>query len=478
MDDNPDDPGMPSKQRKLDNLGFTSGRSCDAARKVAINELIAKMISMHNLPIHMVEWQHFRELLKFVEPNFTPPCYETIKILIDEQAKKISKIIKSEIEESTSICLTTDAWTSTSNDSYLAVTASFITSEFDIKTPVLGTIFLDERHTSAYLGEKIEETVGEWGIHEKLTAIVHDNASNITHVGEGLANQAHDVNCAAHTLQLCIQEGMGFNKDEHPISNTVSAASRLVGRFNHSPMATMELNKRQLAMYPDRVPKKCIQQVKTRWNSIHTQFERLLELRWPIVAILSDSNVVKPADKKSIELKETQWSLMEDILPVLNKLKHANTLLCGEKYSTLSMLYPVLYNLLNHHLVTKDDNENADVIQFKNCVATKIRERFFKPINHLAAMATALDPRFKALTDFTALTQREIKTTIRQRVMRNFLDNDDTENVEPEDNDDDFFVASARPNKKTPKTAETECERYLGLQLVLLLFIMGPTQIK
>jgi len=99
---------------------------------------------------------------------------------------------------------------------------------------------------------------------------------------------------------LCVSASMGTDKvSNHPISKCVSAASRLVGHFAHSPMATTELMKQQSAM-PQR---KLIQQCKTRWNSVYDMFNRLVGLCWPVCAVLSDRTVVKLADAKTLELR-------------------------------------------------------------------------------------------------------------------------------------------------------------------------------
>lgn len=90
-----------------------------------------------------------------------------------------------------------------------------------------------------------------------------------------------------------VSSGLGVDKVSNTaISKCVGAASRLVGHFNHSCLATTELMKRQKLMNnTDGEPKKLIQYVKTRWNSMYDMFERLTELCWPVVAMLSDHNV-------------------------------------------------------------------------------------------------------------------------------------------------------------------------------------------
>jgi len=62
--------------------------------------------------------------------------------------------------------------------------------------------------------------------------------------------------------------------------------------------------KRQIQMSPDEQPHKLIQQVITRWNSVFYMFECLVDLRWPVSAVLSDQCIVKVADAKTLELKD------------------------------------------------------------------------------------------------------------------------------------------------------------------------------
>jgi len=84
-----------------------------------------------------------------------------------------------------------------------------------------------------------------------------------------------------------------------------------VTHFHHSPLATNELVKRQKQMKPNDDAKKLIQHCKTRWNSAYNMMERLVELRWPVVAVLSDRDIVKQADAKTLDLKEDQWDLIK-----------------------------------------------------------------------------------------------------------------------------------------------------------------------
>lgn len=220
------------------------------SRQVKITNLITNVVSENALPLHFTESASFKKLMNYLEPDYRVPCYETIVQNLKRDEKEIKDMVIAELKEATHVSLTTDAWTSNSNASYLALTASYLTTQWAIRSPVLDTIFLEERHTGDYLASEIKSSILNWHIYEKIVAIVHDNGSNIRHVASLRNDQWVDVPCAAHTLQLCVNAATGLNTADstNPVAKCIHAASRLVGHFNHSVLATNELLKRQETM--------------------------------------------------------------------------------------------------------------------------------------------------------------------------------------------------------------------------------------
>lgn len=218
-------------------------------RQSKITELLVNVITENALPLHFSEKQSVRDLLHYLEPNYKVPCCETIQNCVKDEAKKTRSAISEMLSKTAYIALTTDAWTAMNNKSYLALTSSFMW-KWEIRTAVLETINLEDRHTSEYLAQKIEKALLEWSIQEKVTAIVHDNGSNVAKIATTINDNYCDIPCAAHTLQLCVNSAMGTSTQvsQHVIARTINAASRLVGHFNHSPLATSEMMKRQTNM--------------------------------------------------------------------------------------------------------------------------------------------------------------------------------------------------------------------------------------
>jgi hypothetical protein len=79
----------------------------------------------------------------------------------------------------------------------------------------------------------------DWNISGKVNAVVHDNASNITLATDLLDDVRHSTSCAAHTLQLCLKDGLNLVDRFKDVSKK---CSKIVLHFNHSNLATSALS--------------------------------------------------------------------------------------------------------------------------------------------------------------------------------------------------------------------------------------------
>lgn len=84
--------------------------------------------------------------------------------------------------------------------------------------------------------------------------------------------------------------------------------------------------------------------------------ERLIEMRWPVSAVLSDESVA------------------EELFKILQPFDVATTLLCGEENSTISCTLPVLHGLLQH--LGPQEEDSSGITTFKCMVKQEIEERW------------------------------------------------------------------------------------------------------
>jgi len=321
-------------------VGFTvNPRRCDDLRAEKITALTAKMIAEDILPIQFIEGKGFRELMALLEPEYTVPCRQTMTKRLEGMYSETAATLRKILSQANKVALTTDAWTGLTTESYVTITAHYFEG-WDVKSAVLQTRAMPERHTAENMANVLQAAVESWGIADKVDVCVHDNATNIV-----LANSQYTKweshRCFAHTLQLAINDGFKLVA----ISSAVGAAARLVSHFHHSTVATVALKRKQHDQnLPDH---RLIQHVKTRWNSIYDMFERLLEQRWAVAAVLSDREVTKLSDARTLELADANWHVMEELLPVLHSLKIATTKVSGEKEVSISVVYPITATLLS-----------------------------------------------------------------------------------------------------------------------------------
>ena len=284
----PDVVGEKKSQPTLSSFGVGPQRPCNDSRQEKITVLLTKVIVANMLPLSLVDSPEFRDLMEYLEPKYKVPCRQTITNRLDSTKAEVAKVVRTELESVAAMSLTTDIWSSHCNDAYMSLTSTFITDEWALTTRTLANLPMEERHSQANIAARLKECGQSWGIEDKVMAIVHDGASNMKEVRA--MNNWTDVGCAAHKLHLVVTSSLGMDKALKSTSPSasmpkcVAAASRLVGHFSHSPLATGQLESQQKSMSivgENGKPLKLIQHVKTRWNSVYAMFERLVKLRYP-----------------------------------------------------------------------------------------------------------------------------------------------------------------------------------------------------
>lgn len=188
------------------------------------------MIAVNQLPLSFCSINGFLDFMSVVESNYKPCKEEAIKTRLKLLSSIIEELIKNDLQDVSSICCTTDYWTSISQKSYITVTAHVIDSKWCAKSFTLTTHEMDKRHTIENLSEQLINTFGKWDITNKILVIVTDNAKNITNAIPLISPQIYSVKCAAHSLQLAVHCVL---KNEN-IINIIKQCNKIVEHFKHS----------------------------------------------------------------------------------------------------------------------------------------------------------------------------------------------------------------------------------------------------
>jgi hypothetical protein len=121
-------------------------------------------------PFYIVEDRGFTNLMNVVAPSYKMPSRKYfansfLPAMFEETCNEWKEILN---KEAPSVCMTVDCWTSSKNDSFIALTGHFIDPNFKMQTVLLDCSQFDEEHISQNLAESISKTIDEWGLKGKV----------------------------------------------------------------------------------------------------------------------------------------------------------------------------------------------------------------------------------------------------------------------------------------------------------------------
>jgi len=134
-------------------------RKFSEARQEKANELLTKFIISNMLPLSLVDDEAFQEFVRFLEPEYKVPCRQTFTARLDSIKTERAKAVKADLASASSVALTTDIWTSVSNEPYISFTCSYITDDWQLVSRTLSNEAIEERHTQVYTAVQNQITV-------------------------------------------------------------------------------------------------------------------------------------------------------------------------------------------------------------------------------------------------------------------------------------------------------------------------------
>ena len=457
------------KTPKIDS--FVKRTICSEGHAKKITNLMVEMVTVDLRPAATVEGTGFRRLINYLEPNYRVPSAVHITSCLQEHYETAKTRLIQMLQEPNHIALTTDIWTSVATQSYITVTAHFISSNWDLKTCLLQTANFPENHTADNIYEKLKEILSNFHVScDKVVSVVHDQGSNMQACARLMKSEFgwESVNCAAHLIQLCVQDGLKLNT----IDRLLGASRKLVTHFKHSTVATAALVDRQKSM--NMAVKKLLQDVSTRWNSTYYLLDRLTEMRWPISAVLSDKRVTKQSDRH-LDLRNEQWDLAKELLAPLQQIEVATTYFSEENKVSISSVLPILYGIVDNLSIT--DGDSSIVKAFKETVVDSIKRRWsLDDISPILGLSTVLDPRFKQLKFLTSVQKSDIMYALETNIERVDDSGRGSTRVSDGCDKDDCLIIDQNPCDDSQSISDADVPPCKKLKTSALDILLGPEE--
>ncbi|KAH8289491.1 hypothetical protein KR054_006101, partial [Drosophila jambulina] len=377
---------VPNAVRKIETFFDTKkakSYESGSSRKTTLDKALISMIATDLQPFRIVEDAGFRNFVYCLDPQYTLPCRRTLNdVLLTNMCEDMEKKLVEILSKVRHCAVTTDGWTSRANDHYLTVTCHFLTDEFKIKSAVLSTSKLqsDLDQTSENIASSLLTVLTKWGVSNKVSAIVTDNAASMIKACTIL--EKRHMPCYAHTLNLIMQDTLQLSK----IKPIIAKCKRIVGFFKSSSIAYAKLKSAQ----ENDTAYGLTQEVPTRWNSCYKMVSRILKIKDAVFRVLLDTKKSPPP------LTAEEVSVLYDLEQLFEPFDDATNRISGSSYATISLIIPISADL-HHRLCNMIQSfKTLDGVETCNYILQQINTRLF-PYEHrtVSKIATILDPRFK-----------------------------------------------------------------------------------
>lgn len=224
-----------------------------------IDERIIDWVACDLCPLETIQSTMFNKLIYACEPQYKIASRGRFRKQISQRAQTLKVSLKASFESVKSVCATADLWSNNQMRAYLGVTVHWITADWKLHSTMLACRRFRGRHTGENICRVFSEIMREYGLQDKVQSVLTDNASNMVK-GFSLPSMSEvtvDVNndmpenttseeedgdeiceaieqtsdnedessstvkpmaisidrqhqsCFAHTLQLCIKDGLG-----------------------------------------------------------------------------------------------------------------------------------------------------------------------------------------------------------------------------------------------------------------------------
>lgn len=126
------------------------------------------------------------------------------------QKKKDEMVVKlkEDRKNSPNVPITHDGWTSLNTESYFTTTVHFIDHDWVLKNAGLGTIKMENVHTSENIALELKKVQADWSITEFIATA--DNARNEQKAYEILGMQR--FGCCGHRINLIVKKCPCFSR--------------------------------------------------------------------------------------------------------------------------------------------------------------------------------------------------------------------------------------------------------------------------
>ncbi|XP_041015937.1 zinc finger BED domain-containing protein DAYSLEEPER-like [Juglans microcarpa x Juglans regia] len=361
---------------------------------------IAKMIILHDYPLHIVEHAGFNDFIRTLQPQFNNLSFNTVQedcVAVYLKEKQSLRNLISGIPGYVS--LTLDLWTSNQTLGYVFLTGYFIDGDWNLQRRILNVVMVPSPESDYAFNQAVVACLSDWHLKGRLFALAVDQSfSNETSMGNlrGLLSVRNPLmlngqlligNCYARVLSRLAQDALGAMRE------TIQKLRESVKYVNTSESHKEKfIELKQQLQVPSSKDLSIDDQ--TKWNTTYHMLVAACELK----EVFNCLDTADPDYKISPSMDE--WKQIETLCTYLKHLFDAANILTSPSYPATNTFFLEVSKLqieLTHAATSQDP--------FVSNLIKPLQEKFdkyWKDCYLVLAIAVVLDPRFKMkLVEFT-----------------------------------------------------------------------------
>ncbi|XP_038639490.1 E3 SUMO-protein ligase ZBED1-like isoform X1 [Scyliorhinus canicula] len=352
---------------------------------------ILEFIVSDLLPLKTIEGEGFIQMMSVLEPTYKIPTVNFFAqaVLQDMHAQAKLRVLDS-MKSLQHCAVSIDLWKHECARSYVTVIVHHIDGAFDFKHRVLSTRPVTEETTAENIKMALLEIANEWGIRERTSHSVM-----VSNVDVRLAASKagwKTLPCIGHVLQNCVDAALL----QPLVLRVLTRCKRLMEYVSSLPALSDKLGSSEPFL---KVQSKIFLAGSMKWYSTHNALQSLQEHRHFL------DSLAEGQQEKGLALRPDDWQVVHEIVDILKPLAIATSTFTKERFSSLSLVKPVITSLVYKHLAANEsDSEMAHDIKHTIC-ADLNRWYSDREVNQILNLACALDPRFRGL-DFLSQAER------------------------------------------------------------------------
>jgi hypothetical protein len=362
------------------------------------------MIARLDLPLCFGECSAFQEYItrahnpRFVKSSRQTTARDLIR-LFNDCAEQLINVLKSV----SSVALTSDIWSGKAKQDYISVVAHFVNSDWCLEKRLLGLRPIEVAHTCYNIAERVELVANDYGITDKIFAIVLDNASSnktamevlkpvfsgyIGHLIPMPSRNEYDLSaiflhqrCGCHIINLIVES---YLKRLQPYLEDFRTAITFLNASNQRIASY-----KQYCLSVGVRPHKFGVDMDVRWNSTFLMLKHLVPYQSTFSVWIRTNHPCKVDG--SFLLSDNHWSIAEKLLSFLQLFYDSTVALSGVYYPTSPLMLHHILKIARH----LNAYENHELLRDAVVPMKSKFLKYWREILILYALAFILDPRAK-----------------------------------------------------------------------------------